>query len=196
MNEFKNELNTLLQNGMTQEDAFAFYDKLEPVENAIMIGKWKGKEAPSFHPMDGVLTVCPWHGKEFVDQETVHPLVFDKKNGKSFYFNPDNIFKHFESIIKSKTLKKMINSDKPIDPHKYDCLYKWFKTKDSKARLRQVEYRGKVSAAMVYDRVAIIDIFRKLDDDSVFGVMDVKGDINNLGYFFVLERESNRRNGK
>lgn len=189
MNELKKELKALLKIGMTQEDAFVFYDKLEPVDNAMMFGKWRGKEAPSNHPMDGMLTICPWHGKQFVDEETVHPLVFKAKNGNLFYFNPDKVLKYYNKIIKLEIVNKLLNSQKSFDPHKLDWLYKRFKTKESKARLRQVKYRGKVSAAMVYDGVPIIDNFRKLDEDTVFGVMDIKGDLNQMGYFFILKRE-------
>ena len=36
------------------------------------------------------------------------------------------------------------------------------------------EYRGVVSATMIYDSLPIIDIFRKVDDDTVLGAMDLR----------------------
>jgi hypothetical protein len=36
------------------------------------------------------------------------------------------------------------------------------------------EYRDVVSATMIYDSLPINDIFRKVDDDSVLGVMDLR----------------------
>jgi len=60
-------------------------------------------------------------------------------------------------------------------------------TKRSKARIRMIEHRGIVSAAMIYDQLGICDVFRKLDENTVLGVMDLKGE-HQLGYFFVLER--------
>ena len=188
MNKLKEELKVLLRKGMTQEEAFEFYDQLEPVSNKEMLGRWRGKEAPSGHPMDGILTICSWYGKEFIDEETVHPLVFKERRGKLFFLNPDRVFKYYDIVLKSKLLNKVINSKKPMNRHQYDCILKRFKTKRSKARLRQVEYRGKVSAAMVYDSLPIIDAFRKIDEHTLLGVMDMKGNFNDLGYFFILKR--------
>ena len=54
------------------------------------------------------------------------------------------------------------------------------------AVLRRVEFRGEVSAAMIYDRRPIIDHFRWIDDDAVMGIMDEKGKIE---VYFYLERE-------
>jgi len=50
-----------------------------------------------------------------------------------------------------------------------------------------VEYRGKVSAAMVYDRQPIIDLFRKIDENTVLGMMDYKR--MERPYFFRLSRD-------
>ena len=44
------------------------------------------------------------------------------------------------------------------------------------ATLRMVEYRGVVTATMVYDRHPVFDHFRRVDDDTVLGVMDRKGE--------------------
>ncbi|MGG4154395.1 DUF4334 domain-containing protein [Peribacillus muralis] len=62
------------------------------------------------------------------------------------------------------------------------------KTKKSRARLRQIQYRGKISAAMVYDQKGIIDVFRKVDDVTVLGVMDMKIQFPGQSYFFVLKK--------
>ena len=57
----------------------------------------------------------------------------------------------------------------------------------SAARLRMTTYRGKPSATMVYDNLPINDVFRKVDDDTVLGVMDLKG--MKTQFFFVLRRD-------
>ncbi len=54
------------------------------------------------------------------------------------------------------------------------------------AVLRRVEFRGQVSAAMIYDRRPIIDHFRRIDDQTVMGIMDQRGKIE---IYFYLERE-------
>ncbi len=54
------------------------------------------------------------------------------------------------------------------------------------ASLRSVAYRGHVTATMVYDSHPIFDHFRKIDDNTVLGVMDRKGD--DMPLFFFLKR--------
>lgn len=54
------------------------------------------------------------------------------------------------------------------------------------AQLREVAYRGVVTATMVYDTQPIFDHFRKIDENTVLGVMDKKGE--NLPLFFYLQR--------
>ncbi|MEU5877120.1 DUF4334 domain-containing protein [Spirillospora sp. NPDC047279] len=56
------------------------------------------------------------------------------------------------------------------------------------ARLRQVAFRGTVSAAMVYDSQPIIDHFRRVTDDVVLGAMDAKGQGATL--YFHLTRST------
>ncbi|WP_067486383.1 DUF4334 domain-containing protein [Actinomadura hibisca] len=54
------------------------------------------------------------------------------------------------------------------------------------ARLREISYRGAVSAAMVYDTQPIIDHFRRVSDTVVLGAMDAKGQQDTL--YFHLTR--------
>ncbi|HIH2744782.1 TPA: DUF4334 domain-containing protein [Burkholderia lata] len=69
-------------------------------------------------------------------------------------------------------------------------------TMRGEASLWQIEFRGKVSTTMVYDGVPIFDHLRKVDDNTLFGIMDGKSfdgpipDIIDNGkyYFFYLER--------
>jgi hypothetical protein len=55
-----------------------------------------------------------------------------------------------------------------------------------KASLRLVQYRGVVTATMIYDKHPIFDHFRRITDDLVIGVMDRKGEPMPL--FFWLRR--------
>ena len=61
------------------------------------------------------------------------------------------------------------------------------KTEKSQARIRMMEYREKVSTTMIYDNLPINDIFRKIDDNTVLGLMDFKG--MPQPFFFVLKRD-------
>jgi len=60
------------------------------------------------------------------------------------------------------------------------------KTETSQARMRMMEYRGKVSATMIYDYLPINDSFRKVDDNTVLGIMDFKNFPK--PFFFILKR--------
>jgi hypothetical protein len=61
------------------------------------------------------------------------------------------------------------------------------KTDKSQARLRSMEYRGVVTATMIYDYLPINDSFKKVDDNTVFGIMDFKN--SPQPFFFTLKRE-------
>lgn len=61
--------------------------------------------------------------------------------------------------------------------------------------LWMIEFRGKVSATMVYDGVPIFDHFRKVDDNTIMGIMNGKTAPgfppiveNGHYYYFYLER--------
>jgi hypothetical protein len=58
------------------------------------------------------------------------------------------------------------------------------------ARLRLTQYRGVVTATMCYDALPINDVFRKVDDDTLVGVMDLRGMTE--PFLFVLRREDRR----
>jgi hypothetical protein len=60
-------------------------------------------------------------------------------------------------------------------------------TDKPKARLRTIEHRGVATAAMVYDSLPIIDVFRRVDDDTLLGLMDLRG--LPQPFFFLLRRE-------
>ncbi|BBZ50499.1 DUF4334 domain-containing protein [Mycobacterium heidelbergense] len=51
------------------------------------------------------------------------------------------------------------------------------------------EFRGEVTATMVYDGQPVHDHFKKIDDDAVMGIMNGKGVLDDgRYYYFYLER--------
>jgi hypothetical protein len=60
-------------------------------------------------------------------------------------------------------------------------------TDKPKARLRTIEHRGVATAAMVYDALPIIDVFRRVDADILLGLMDLRGLAR--PFFFLLRRD-------
>ena len=193
MNSEQKDFITRMQTiGVTQAEAFGFYDSLEPVSAKFMFGVWNGSECRTGHIMDGMLTIAPWYGKAFMSTEKVHPLVFEDKSGKKYCVDPRKVFRYIEepAIMKllTKFTQKVDTGKLSFDSHKLDPVFKAYKTVKSKARLREIRYRGAVTAAMIYDDLPIIDIFRKIDDTTVLGVMDVKGKMEKKGYFFLLQK--------
>ena len=55
------------------EAAFELYDRLDPIDAASMISRWRGDGVTTGHALDGVLERFGWYGKEFVDADNVHP---------------------------------------------------------------------------------------------------------------------------
>ena len=73
----------------TTIEALNIFDAAEAVDPDFMIGTWHGAEVPTGHPMDGLLEASGWWGKQFIDAETVHPLLFPDTSGRHLWpLNP------------------------------------------------------------------------------------------------------------
>lgn len=170
-----------LERHATAEDAMAFFDSLPAVQVSEMLGSWRGSALPTGHPLDGMLELFGWHGKRFESPEKVHPLVMGEP-GALFSIDPAAVplgfARRYARHLQSRGVAAVA---KP--------LMRLIATRRPKARLRMTELRGVVSATMVYDALPVNDVFRKIDDDTVLGVMDVRGDVAPALFFFVLRRE-------
>lgn len=149
------------------EDALDVFDRLEVVDVPFMIGRWRGMEITTGHPQDGVLAATRWYGKEFLDAETVHPLLHKTSSGKLFRVKP-------RPTLVYLSLRMPILKSKPFRPLSL-MITRLLTTNVSQARARMIEYRGKLSATMVYDFLPINDHFRMIDESTVLGMMDFKG---------------------
>ena len=152
----------------SRQQSLELFDSLEPVDTEFRMGRWRGDGYPTDHPLDGLLEIFHWYGKLFESTEDVHPLLFSNRRGKLVHVNPGYMKPTFAlgehmSKLESKTIGDTFRFLLPL-----------VSTSKSRARLRMTEYRGKTSATMIYDQLPINDIFRKLDDSSVLGVMDNK----------------------
>jgi hypothetical protein len=176
-----------LESGTTTEAALAFFDSLPPLDMATMIGSWRGKGVQTGHPMDGLLERFGWHGKRFTGPDGAHPLVFEQTKGGVFSVNPAMIPVGF--VIRHADLFRH-----PLASRLFRAFGFVLRTDRPKARLRMTEYRGVVSTTMIYDSLPINDIFRKVDDDTVLGVMDLR--LTSQPFFFVLRREGQPRHAQ
>ncbi len=165
----------------TTGEALSMFDNAEPVEPDDLIGMWRGAEVPTRHPLDGILAASGWWGKEFIDSETVHPLLFRSRDGmRAWAMNPILVPVQWALKVRMPSfayplLRPAISALRPV-----------LQTRRPRARLRSVTYRGQSTAAMVYDQQPVIDVFRKVEEDVLLGLMDLRG--SSQPYFFVLQR--------
>ncbi|BBX17333.1 hypothetical protein CRI77_05095 [Mycolicibacterium duvalii] len=167
----------------TTTDAVALFDSLPAVGTGAMIGTWHGAEVPTGHRLDGMLAASGWWGKQFVDGEHVHPLLFPTADGRALWpLNPALAFAGLDLMTRLPVLQRirfarMITVLRPV-----------LQARGPKARLRTTRYRGVDTATMVYDQLPVNDVFRRVDDDTVLGAMDMRG-FSSSPYFFVLHRD-------
>ena len=166
--------------GVDPEDALAYFDSLPTVDPAGMLGRWRGSGLPTGSPLDGLLETYGWYGKEFLDDETVHPLLFADRSGRPRPVDPGllpmAVLRDYAGFLQLWPLRVGFTRLRPL-------LY----TDKPKARLREVTHRGVRTAAMVYDALPIIDVFRRVSDDVRLGAMDMRGLPS--PFLFVLRRD-------
>ena len=169
----------------TTPEATEFFDAAAAVEPEFMLGTWHGDEMPTDHPLDGMLAASGWWGKQFVDTETVHPLLFPKDGGTALWaLNPMLAFGGLGLATKIPLVRNL-SLVQPIS-----TLRPALQTRAPKARLRTTRYRGVDSATMIYDNLPINDVFRRVPGtavDTLIGAMDYRG--AKRPYFFVLQRD-------
>ncbi len=159
-------------------DALALFDSLPAVRPEEMTGRYHGRELATGHPMDGRLAASGWYGKQFDDVDHVHPLLFGTPADGLFAVDPRKVPLGAVSKVSPALVEKTQGAISVLKPA--------IRTRKHRARLRPVEYRGVVTAGMVYDHLPIIDLFRRVDATTLLGVMDLRGA---PPYCFVLERD-------
>ncbi|MGJ0508878.1 MAG: DUF4334 domain-containing protein [Methylocystis sp.] len=169
-----------IESSATAEAAMVLFDSLPAVQLDTMLGSWRGSDLKTGHPLEGMLESLGWHGKRFGGPEDVHPLVFEKSGGELFSVNPSMIpvsfiIRHARLFRKSGMARLLKNFVRILGTNK------------PKARLRMTEFRGVLTTTMIYDTLPINDIFRMVDQDTLVGVMDLRG--ANEPFMFVLRRE-------
>ncbi len=168
-------------NAVPPDEALAMFDSLAPVRGGEMIGRWRGRELRTGSPLDGLLGAYGWYGKEFLDAERVHPLLFTGHGGRPRPVNPAlaplGLLRRLPALAHVPAARAAFSLVRPL-----------LRTSKPTARLREIEHRGVVTAAMVYDALPVIDVFRRVDADQVLGLMDMRGLAE--PFFFLLDRES------
>jgi hypothetical protein len=172
-----------LEAGTTIEKALSFFDSLPPVSVAEMIGAWKGSGLKTGNPLDGLLESLSWHGKRFDSADGAHPLLFEDKRGL-FCVNPALL--PITAVVKyGRALRS------PLGARMARPAMRALRTSRPQARLRMIEYRGVLTGTMSYDALPINDHFRKVNEDTLLGAMDLRG--LSSPFMFVLRRETLER---
>jgi hypothetical protein len=168
------------RSGVAAEAALAFFDGLPPVPAADLLGRWRGSGLPTGSRLDGLLEAYGWYGKEFLGAEAVHPLLFTGRGGRPRPVDPAwiplSLLRDHSGLARLRPVRTAYGRIRPL-------LY----THRPRARLRTVEHRGVSTAAMIYDALPIIDVFRRIGPDCVLGAMDMRGLPS--PFFFLLERD-------
>ena len=165
--------------GASQPEVLSFFDSLPAIPVEGMLGRWRGSELPTGSPLDGLLGAYGWWGKEMRDAESVHPLLFTGPHGP-FPVNPSLV-----PLSLLRTRPQLAHAS-PVRGAATRLL-PLARTARPAARLREVAHRGTVSAAMIYDALPIVDHFRRVTDDVVLGLMDMRGLPE--PFCFVLRRD-------
>ncbi|TFV54003.1 DUF4334 domain-containing protein [Geodermatophilus sp. DF01-2] len=165
--------------GAAPSDVLAFADRLPGVGIEEMVGRWRGAELPTGSPLDGLLTAHRWWGKEIVDPETVHPLLFSDRAGRPRPVDPAaaplTLLRHAPELARSRPAQLAFVAARPL-----------LTTRRPTARLRPVAHRGVTTAALVYDRLPVVDVVLRVTPDLLLGLMDMRGLPD--PFAFLLER--------
>lgn len=170
-------LTTARRHGTDAMQALAMFDRLDTVPVEAMLGRWRGAELPTGHPLDGMLAAFGGVGKEMRDADTVFPLLFER-GGETVAIDPRRLPLRLATrlrVQRSGLARALFHAAMPL-----------LRTAKPTARLRMMECRGRVSAAMLYDALPIRDAFRRVDRDRVLGLMDCRYFV--VPFFFALER--------
>jgi hypothetical protein len=169
-----------IERGTTPAEALEVFDSLPALLVESIIGTWRGGEVPTGHVFDGLLGPSGWYGKTFRSADDVDPLIFARRDGRRFAGNPAMmplpLIQRFPGLAKHPLSAALFRAVAPL-----------LATRRARARLRLTEFRGVSSATMIYDDLPINDVFRRVDDNTVLGAMDIRG--CDLPFFFTLRRE-------
>lgn len=167
-----------LEPACTREEALTLFDGLPAVSVDDLTGRWHGRELATGHALDGLLEASGWYGKQFDGPDQVHPLLFRDGSGDVFPVDPKKV----PLGVAARAPSSLVERGRGL----LGVLKPALRTKNYRARLRAIEHRGVLTAAMVYDHLPIIDTFRRVDGNTVLGIMDLRN--NPEPYFFILTK--------
>ncbi len=162
-----------------QRDTATWFQSLNPVEPSEMVGLWRGAGVPSGHPLDGVLENLQWFGKRFHGDMRADALLFQWQPGRLVAIDP--------RVVPIRFAMTFASFGRTILARKlFSQFQNAFRARGTTAVLGVRTFAGAASAAMIYDAQPIVDHFRRVDHDTIAGMMCLPGDERRL--FFKLTK--------
>ena len=155
---------------MNLDDARTAFTRLRGSESSVSPAEldevWAALETVAAEEILG-----EWKGDDFATGHRLH----EKLSASRWYG------KTFNSVEDAKPL---------ICRDEDGNLYSDVKGGNGEASLWNIEFRGEVTATMVYDGAPIFDHFKKVDDTTVMGIMNGKGGVvDGRHLYFYLDRD-------
>jgi hypothetical protein len=167
------------RHGTDAGSALRFLDARPAVAPHELVGRWHGAGWHTGHRWDGLLEALGWYGKEVLDTEHVLPTLF--RDGRGDPVPVDPVLAPVTLIRRDPPAVR----DSPL-PRAFRAVVPLLRSPRPAGRIRRVEHRGVVTAALVYDAVPIVDAFRRVTPDLLLGAADIRGERAPL--LFVLRR--------
>lgn len=142
---------------VTQDDMALAFDTLGPVSIDMLRGSWKVDPSYAETPGGRMLIESGWWGARFTDTETVDPLLFPGRDG---LFAADLL----------SVLTLMSTGARDVAARRSEV-----ETATPIGRVRMVEYRGVLTATLIYDQAPVLDYFRAVDGDTVIAAVEGRG---------------------
>jgi hypothetical protein len=166
--------------GTSPDEALNHFDSLPGATSAELIDRWCGYTLPTGHPLDGLLEILGWGGKEVLPDGRVHPLLFRRAAGRVIALDPawmpTGVAWHWPALARSRATRMT-----------FLALAPWLQARGPAARIEIRSFRGQRGAAIIYSRQPIVDHLRRLDADRLLGLMERQGMA--VPYFFLLSRD-------
>jgi hypothetical protein len=172
-------LSSLVADGCSADEALTFFDTLPPVTTDDVTGSWRGAEITTGSPMDGLPDLAGWHGVRIHSADSAHPLIMTGSHGR-FSLNP--------ALLPLRTPDGLVPLlRRQLTRSLTRRLLPMLATEQSTAVVRHIEYRGVVSAAVVYDALPVTEYLRAVDRNTLVGALDAAE--LPTPWFFTLYRQ-------
>ena len=152
---------------------FALFDTMKPVETAFMKGEWDGGAFETGHQTCKWVVDTKFAGKRFNSDRDVEPVFVWSAGGQKEFYKPNGYAqasKGPQSRLATHCVEVQADSSKV-------------------GQLREVRYRGKVTATLVYDSLPIMDYFLKVDENTVIAAADNKNKPEGTFFFWLRRAE-------